>query len=306
VTRAVFLGTPDEAVPALSVLRNIADVNLVITRPDRPRGRSARPQPSAVKEAALAAGLPVAQPDGAAALTEALRSLPEQPEVGLVVAFGMLLRPEALQVPRRGHLNLHFSLLPRWRGASPVTAALLGGDKETGVSLMQMDEGLDRGPVLASTRMPIPESADRGSLSAELADRAAALLSQSWEPFLAGDLIPVAQDESNATYAPKLGDSDRRLRLDDPPEAFVRRVRAFGPRPGAYLFIDGARHKVLAARVAEGQSPPGSLEVAAGGALLCGTGGGVVELLRIQLEGRRPMNAADWLRGRRPRPGSAS
>jgi methionyl-tRNA formyltransferase len=227
-------------------------------------------------------------------------------EVGVVVAFGMILRPEALTVPARGHLNLHFSLLPRWRGAAPVAAALLAGDEETGVSLMQVDEGLDRGPVLASARVPIPPAADRGSLTRELASEAAVLLTASWKLFLAGTLQSVPQDENLATYAPKLSDEDRRLRFDEDPAAFVRRVRAFGPRPGAYLLIDEVRHKVLEARVAAGRLPAGTLSLGADGELVCGTGGGAVELVRIQPDGRLPMDAREWLRGRRSAPVTAT
>lgn len=301
MARVAFLGTPPAAVPTLRRLVDAGvDVAAVVTRPDRRRSRSAPPEPSAVKAAALDLGLPVLEPADRGELAAALP--PVGPlDVGIVVAFGMLLPAAVLAAPRRGLVNVHFSLLPRWRGAAPVARSLLAGDDGGGVSLMVLDEGLDTGPVLAvaATRYGPEETA--GDIEERLARTGAELLVDVLPGYLAGHVSAVPQDPAEATSAPRLEAADGRLDPGDDPAAFVRRVRATTPRPGAYLVVGGERLKVLTARVGEGVAAPGEL-VPTGDRLLCGVAGGVVELAVVQAPSRRAVTGAEWARGRRGAP----
>ncbi|HKY49253.1 MAG TPA: methionyl-tRNA formyltransferase, partial [Acidimicrobiia bacterium] len=194
--RAVFLGTPAAAVPTLISLSKVATVVAVVTRPDQPRGRSTRPVPSPVKEAAIGLGLATLQPANGSELTDALKGL-GQIDIGVVTAYGTLIRPAALSIPTRGFLNVHFSLLPRWRGANPVVAALLAGDGETGVSIMLLDEGLDTGPLIAGSTVVIGRDETAGELTTRLADLGAEMLVE----FLPGWLSRVI----SATPQPVIG-----------------------------------------------------------------------------------------------------
>lgn len=294
--RVVFLGTPAAAVHTLAALHRSRDVEVaaVVTRPDRPRGRSRRPMPSAVKQAAVELGLEVVQPDNAGQLQERLAELSF--DAGVVVAFGMILRPQVLALAEHGFLNVHFSLLPRWRGAAPVERAILAGDTETGVSVMVMDEGLDTGPVLARRATPIEPGDVGGSLRERLALMGADLLMETLPGWIDGSAVAQPQDDSRATYARKIEADDRRLSSDDTPYEFANRVRALSPSPGAQLMIAGELHKVLAvAPVAEGPAE-GTWEEANGKPVLGLREGGVV-VEGIQPPGKRPMSGAEWLRG---------
>lgn len=299
--RAVFYGTPSEAVPALQGLAGVAEVLLVTTRLDKPRGRSGKPQAPPVKEAALALGLPVSQPVRAAHDLERLRAL--APDVAVVVAYGQILPADLLAVPRHGFVNVHFSLLPRWRGASPVVRAILAGDELTGVTLMQLDAGMDTGPVLAvmPTRVRPEESA--GELTTRLAAMGAGMLVEHLPAYLAGALAPRPQLEEGATAAARVRVEEAFV---DPTrhhaQAVLRAVRAFDPKPGAWTELDGGRVKLWRARAAAGQSPGPGVAEAAGDAVLLGAADGPVELVEVQPEGRNRMAAADWMRGRRQQP----
>jgi len=299
--RAVFYGTPAEAVPALEALGGIAEVLLVTTRADKPRGRSGKLQAPPVKEAALALGLEVSQPARASHDLDRLRSL--APDVAVVVAYGQILPPDLLAVPAHGFVNVHFSLLPRWRGASPVVRAILAGDELTGVTLMQLDAGMDTGPVLAvaPTRVGPEESA--GELTGRLAVMGATLLVEQLPAYLSGPLAPRPQPEEGATAA-------ARVRVE---EAFVdptrhraqavrRAVRAFDPKPGAWTALDGVRLKLWRAGPASGSGPEPGVAAMVEGAVLLGTPDGPVELVEVQPEGRHRMGAGDWMRGRRLEP----
>ena len=211
--RAVFYGTPVEAVPSLQALVNLAEVPLVVTRPDRPRGRSGTPQPPPVKEAARALGLEVSQPERAGRDVERMRTL--APDVAVVVAYGQILPPDLLAVPRHGFVNVHFSLLPRWRGASPVVRAILAGDGVTGVTLMQLDAGMDTGPVLAVTPTRVGDDETAGELTGRLAVVGAALLAEHLPAWVVGEITPRPQPEAGATAA-------ARVRVE---EAFVDPTR---------------------------------------------------------------------------------
>ena len=299
--RAVFYGTPAEAVPSLEALAGTAEVLLVTTRPDRPRGRSGRPQAPPVKEAALRLGLPVAQPERAVHDLERLRSL--APEVAVVVAYGQLLPPSLLAVPGAGFLNVHFSLLPRWRGASPVVRTVLAGDAVTGVTLMVLDEGMDTGPVVAVEPTPVGSGETTGELTGRLAVLGAEMLVRYLPAYLAGDITPRAQPAGGATTAARVRVEEAFV---DPArhraEAVLRAVRAFDPRPGAWTELDGVRVKLWRARPAVGPGPEPGVAAVAGEVVLLGAADAPVELQEVQPAGRDRMEAAAWMRGRRGRP----
>ncbi len=288
------MGTPRAAVPSLEALARLTDLRLVITRPDRPRGRSGAPVASAVKARAVELGVPVSQPAGPQELDEVLT--PMELDAAVVTAYGMLLPAGVLARPRCGAVNLHFSLLPRWRGAAPVQRAILAGDRTTGVTLMQMEEGLDTGGILAAWETSVGRGETAGELTDRLAAAAAELLERNLESALAGDLAPMPQEESLAAWAPRVTAGEARLDFTRPAAEVVRAVRAFCPRPGARTVWRGAGFKIHRARVVPGDLPPGRLLADAEGARV-GAGGGCVELLEVQPAGARPMGALDWLRG---------
>lgn len=297
--RAAFLGTPAAAIPALSALTEVADVELVLTRPDAARGRSSRLSPPPVKRAAVEWGLEVAQPadDGALIAALAGRDL----DVAVVVAYGRILSSAALDTTRVGFVNLHFSLLPRWRGAAPVERAILAGDQVTGVSLMVLDEGLDTGPVIAVVETAMDDSDTGGVLTARLAHLGAGLLSAVLPDYMAGKRGPAPQIAAAATHAGRLSTGEARLDSAADVTTTLRKVRAFNPRPGAWLGLDGERLKVWAASAAGADVPRGSI-VAVDGTPVLGVADGAVALDRVQAAGKKAAGGADWLRGRRDGP----
>jgi methionyl-tRNA formyltransferase len=299
--RAVFYGTPTEAVPALRALAGVAQIALVVTRPDRPRGRSLRLGPSAVKEAALACGWPVSQPSRAADDIDLLREL--APDVAVVVAYGQLIPPELLAVPRAGFVNVHFSILPRWRGAAPVVRAVLAGDSTTGVTLMAIDEGLDTGPIVASAETTIETEETGGELTSRLAAMGAALLAERLDSFVAGDAPAVPQSSAGVSAASRVKVAEAFV---DPvtltAEGVTRAVRAFNPRPGAWSEFEGGRMKLWRARAWAGPVPAPGVVEALGEAVVLGVRGGGVELVELQPAGRSRMEALAWMRGRRLMP----
>ena len=301
MTRVVMMGSPEAARPTLHALNREMEVGLVVSQPDRPRGRSKRPVPPPIKVAAEAAGLDVAQPTSSKELAAAVQQAGPF-DLGVVVAYGRILRPDVLDLPRGGFLNAHFSLLPRWRGAAPVARALLEGDPMTGVTIIKLDQGLDTGPVLTAQAVDILPEENAGSLTTRLAELSASLLLRVIGPYLAGELEPVPQVEEGVTYADKIGPEDRLLDPAADGESFVNRVRALSPAPGATLEIDGERHKVLAARLTEHAPPAGTWEER-GGVPVVAVGSHGVELVQLQPPGRRPQSGADWLRGLRRRGG---
>jgi methionyl-tRNA formyltransferase len=299
--RAVFFGTPAHAVPALAALCGVSEVVGVVTQPDRPRGRSKRLVAPPVKEAAAAWGLPLIQPERAAETEDGLRSL--APDVALVAAFGQLIPRALLEIPEAGFVNVHFSLLPRWRGASPVTRAILAGDEITGVTLMQMDVTLDTGPVFTTSRVSVGPEETTGILTARLSALAAAMVTEHLGPIVAGDLPPEPQDESGATAARPVRVAEAFIDpIRHPAEAVVRAVRAFDPWPGAWSTVGGHRFKVWRARVHPESGPEPGAAAVEGGVVLLGTPDGAVELQEVQPEGRSRMTAVEWMRGRRGEP----
>lgn len=303
--RVVFAGTPGFAVPSLERLGRM-DVTLaaVYTQPDRPAGRGRRPRPSPVKQAALDAGLAVHQP---ATLRdpEARRILAElQPDLLVVAAYGLLLPAPVLALPTRGCLNVHASLLPRWRGAAPIQRALLAGDTETGVSLMLMTRGLDEGPVLAERSCPILAEDTGGSLHDRLAVLGADLLEDALPQWWAGRLEPVPQDDALACYAAKLDKGEAQLDWRRPARELERQVRAFDPWPGAETLCQGERLRVWRAALgAAAQAPPGTVQAAGAEGLEVATGDGSLRLLELQLPGRRRQHVREFLNGHPLQPG---
>ena len=297
--RIVFFGTPDFADASLrALLRAGHEVAGVVTQPDRPQGRSRSALVSPpVKTTAADANLPVLQPERPVGdlFLAAFRRL--EPDLGVVVAYGHILRPEVLAIPRRGLVNVHASLLPRLRGAAPVQWAIANGESETGVSIVQMEAGLDSGPVYLRVQTPIAPDDTGGSLTRRLADLGAQALLESLNDLVRGTAEPEPQDDALATHAPKVSRETARVdwNLDAP--SIARRIRAFDPAPGAWTTLDDADVKLFGARAVSGSGDPGTvLDVAE--RLTIGATGGAVEIAEVQPAGRRRMAVAEWARGR--------
>lgn len=308
--RSVFFGTPDIAVPALRALTEVSEVVGVVCQPDRPSGRGMKLRPPAVKSAALDLGLDVFQPvrvrDGE--LESWLRE--RDTEVAVVLAYGRILPRGVLEAPRRGCLNLHASLLPKYRGAAPIQRALMDGERSTGISLMQMDEGLDTGPVLARRDLPIQADETAGELAERLADLAAHVTREEVPRAIRGELAAEPQEHERATHAPPLTRADELLVFDASARSLADRIRGLSPRPGAHALLSRAdagaptKLRVLRARpVFESfTTTPGEVLIRSP-RILVGTGEGLLEILEAQLEGRRPLPARDLINGRALRDG---
>jgi len=266
---------------------------LVLTQPDRPAGRGQEPQAPPVKRLALEHGLTVEQPDSLAAIKDELERL--KPEVMVVVAYAHKIPYWLLTLPPMGVLNVHASLLPKYRGASPVAAALLNGDQETGVSIMKLAEGWDTGPVFRQRSLPITPDDNAGTLTDKLAQLGAELLIEVLDLRVKGMITAKRQDESKASYAPRLKKEDGRLDWAQAAESLAREVRAYTPWPGSFTHWDGKLLKVLQARPEPTSTTgqPGLVQPN----LHVQTGSGVLALERVQLEGRKPMDAKEFLRG---------
>lgn len=296
--KAVFLGTPDVAVPSLDALGRIADVAAVITQPDRPRGRSKKPRPPAVKEHALARGIPVHQPGSSAEIADILGDIGHL-DVAVIVAFGMLIRPDALAVPARGFVNVHFSILPRWRGAAPVQRAIQAGDATTGVTLMALDEGLDTGPIYSTRVTTLSPNETAGEVFHRLSHTGARHLEQLLGSIVSRRVVATRQNEDRATHAAKVSPDERRIELDAPSGAIRRLVHALSPAPGAYAMLEQERFKLVRVReTSRPSSTPGELAMHEG-RLLMGTATTQLELLEVQPSGKRVMSGRDWALGRR-------
>jgi len=309
----IFIGTPTFAVPSLHALADSGhSIAAVVTQPDRPAGRRRTLTPPPVKLAAQELGLPVLQPPTLrdSDTLAGLRAL--SPEVFVVVAYGQILRRDVLNIPPRGVLNVHPSLLPRWRGASPIPAAILAGDERTGVTVMLMDAGMDSGPLLAQKEAPVQESDTAGSLGERLAEVGAGLLAETLPRWLAGEIEPRPQDDSRATTCPLIRKEDGALDWSLPSTDTWRRVRAYNPWPGAYTMLDGELLHIWQARPLDANSSarPGTVlelgepwmndlpvEAINQAAFAVQTGRGVLVPLEVQRAGRRALSAAEFLRG---------
>ena len=297
MTKIVFMGTPAFAVPTLQALAARYPVVGVVTQPARPAGRGQRLAESPIRQLARQIGLPVIQP-ARLREPEAMAQLAAwSPDLIVVAAFGQILKPAVLDLPVHGCVNVHASLLPRHRGAAPIPAALLAGDDETGVTIMQMDAGLDTGPMLARRAEPIRLDDTAQTLAERLAQLGAELLIETLPDYLAGRLTPQPQDEAGATYAPQLKKEDGHLDFARPAAELERRVRAFTPWPGAFALWQGQPLKILRAAVVDTASgQPGQvMSGEQGPVVVCGSGG--LMLLEVHPPGKRPMLAADFARG---------
>ncbi len=295
--KIVFCGTGDIGLPSLKALADSLrhEVVGVITQPDRPAGRDMRPRPPAVKVEALARGIPIFQPERIRKDFSALAAW--SPDLMVVAAYGQILPRAVLDLPRLGCLNLHASLLPRHRGASPIQASILAGDSETGMTTMIMDEGLDTGDILLAHRIPISPDETAGELHDRLADIAPAVLLESLELLETGTAVRIPQDPALATYAPKLGRQDGRLAWQEPAEALARRVRAMNPWPGASARLAGSIMKIHLAGESSESGAPGTVLSAGPGGIVVAAGEGSLVLREVQLGGKMRLPAGEFLRG---------
>lgn len=295
----VFMGSPDFAVPSLEALARAHRVVGVVTQPDRPAGRGSRLRPPPVKVAAQALGLPVYQPKSLRN-PDALAQLKAwEPEVIVVAAFGQILPPAVLELPPYGCVNLHASLLPRWRGPAPIAAAILAGDEVTGITVMRMDEGVDTGPILAQREEPIRPDDTTGSLTERLARLAAELIVETLPAYLVGRLSPQPQPTEGVTHCRMLRKEDGRLDWHRSAVELERQVRAMDPWPGAFTTWRGQRLKVLRAAPLpkwRGDLRPGTVFPFEGGAAVA-TGEGALQLLEVQRAGKKPLPIEAFLRG---------
>lgn len=297
-TRIAFAGTPEFAVPALEALRlNGLDIAQVLTQPDRPAGRGRKLAPSAIKRLSASAGLRVQQP---ATLSDdrVLESWGPRPDLLVVVAYGLLLPKWLLAWPLHGAVNIHASLLPRWRGAAPIQRAILEGDRRTGVSIMKIEPRLDSGPVYAQRSVEIGADETAGMLHDRLAQLGAELLIETLPGILDGDLRPTAQDDHAATYAAKISKAEAALDWDQAAETLARRVRAFHPWPICVATLSDGRtlrvHEAEAVRV-DAEAAPGSILVAGKEGIVVAAGAGALRLLRVQPPAAKAMPASAYL-----------
>jgi methionyl-tRNA formyltransferase len=300
--RIIFAGSPEFAVPALERLAGSRhQVIAVLTQPDRPAGRGLRARPSPVKACALAHGIEVLQPVSLkrdATAREAIRE--RRPDLMIVVAYGLLLPADVLAIPRCGCVNIHASLLPRWRGAAPIQAAILAGDAQTGITIMQMDEGLDTGPMLATRAVAIAAGESAGELHDRLAVVGAELLLDVLDAVLAGTARPLAQSPAGVSYAGKITKADARIRWSEPAVAIDRVIRAYNPWPVAETTLDGAQLRCwvgVALPAESATAPPGTIVRTGPANFDVQTGAGLLRLTSVQLAGRQRIDAGQFANG---------
>jgi len=296
--RVVFAGTPEFALPALDALADSPhELVLAVTQADKPAGRGRKLTASPVKKRAAARGISVYQPTSLKG-SDALQKIETlKPDLMVVVAFGMILPRAALRVPRLGCINIHASLLPRWRGAAPISRAIIAGDRVTGITIMQMDEGLDTGDILLQKKLPIEARETAGALHDRLAALGAEALMQTLPGLAAGTLHPVTQNDKQATYAPKIDKSEALLNWRMPALALERQVRAFNPWPVAETSYEGARLRVWEAEALQHShtAVPGTVIKSGAVGIDVAAGGGILRLTRVQLPGRKAIEASEFV-----------
>lgn len=296
--RTVFMGSPEFALPTLRMLFREVRLVGVVTQPDRPAGRGKVLTPPPVKRLAEEMGVPCIQPSRLRQ-PEAMEQLRDwQPELIVVAAFGQILRREVLELPRYGCINVHGSLLPRWRGAAPVQAAILEGDAETGITIMRMDAGVDTGPILSKRSIPILDDDTAGTLSLRLAELGAELLADTLPGYLAGVLQPQPQNEALATYAPMLKKEAGLLSFESSALRLARLVRAYNPWPGAFTLYRDQVLKIHRAHAVDGETQPGR-RLVHDGLPAIGCAGGLLVLDEVQPAGKKAMPGKVFLQGAR-------
>lgn len=298
MAKIVFMGTPEFARPSLTALMNSQDLVGVVTQPDRPAGRNKRLRESPVKAVASAAGIPIIQPlrIREAGAIETLRAW--DADVHVVAAYGQILPQSVLDIPGTGTVNVHASLLPRWRGAAPIQAAIRAGDCESGVTIMLVDAGLDTGPVLAKRALPLAADETGQSLHDKLSSLGADLLVETLPRYLNGEIEPQAQDDSLASYAPQLKKEEGEIDWTSSAVVIERLVRAFTPWPGTYSYWRGAQLRILAGHAGDGDAEAGrALEM--DGRLAIGSGAGLYYPTILQLAGKSRLQVSDFVNGYR-------
>ena len=291
--RIIFMGTPEFAVPTLKALHHAAhEIVAVYTQPPRPAGRGKKLQLSPVQKEAEVLGIEVRSPNSLKSAGEQARFAALEADVAVVAAYGLILPQAVLDAPEHGCLNVHASILPRWRGAAPIHRAVMAGDPTTGVTIMQMEAGLDTGPMLATIRTPI-EAKTTGELTRELAEKGAQLMVGTLREL--ANHRPLTQDEERAVYAPKIDKAEARIDWTKPAEELERLVRGLAPSPGAWFELEDERVKVLRAEVVEQEGEPGEV---LDDALTVGCGENALRPTRLQRAGKPAMDAGEFLRGR--------
>ncbi|WP_214629201.1 methionyl-tRNA formyltransferase [Paenibacillus agaridevorans] len=310
--RIVFMGTPDFAVPSLRLLVDGGyDIAAVVTQPDRPKGRKKTLTPPPVKEAALELGLPVLQPERMRSpeAVEVIREL--APELIVTAAYGQILPKGVLDIPRLGCINVHGSLLPKYRGGAPIQRSIINGESSTGVTIMYMAEGLDTGDMISVVELPITDEDTSGTMFEKLSLAGAELLGETLPSIIDGTAKAVPQNDAEATYAPNLTREDERMNWSRSARELFNQVRGLSPMAGAFTFLGGEVFKVRACEVASGKhagsgvsAQPGTVVEAGPNGIVVATGEGKLLLTEIQPAGKRAMNAAEWLKGARLEPGT--
>jgi methionyl-tRNA formyltransferase len=296
--RIVFMGSPDFACPGLRGLAAAYEIAGVVTQPDRAAGRGRALKPPSVKTLAVELGLPVIQPEKLRQPVAMDQLRAWAPDLIVVAAFGQILKPEVLDLPPHGCLNVHASLLPRWRGAAPIHAAILAGDAETGVTIMKMDPGLDTGPILSQRALRLAPDDTTGSVSEKLSRLGADLLLETIPGFIAGAIQPWPQPAGGVTLAPTLKKEQGRLDFEQSAGELERRVRAFHPWPGAFMDLDGAPLKIHRAHVEAGNARAGERLIDRNRPAV-GARGGLLVLDEVQPAGKKPMDGKAFLAGAR-------
>ncbi len=296
MTSIVFMGTPEFSVPILQRLIDTYTVIGVVTQPDRPAGRKQQVQTSPIKQLALQHNIPVLQPEKLRR-AEAITELKQwQPDLYVVAAFGQILPQSVLDIPAHGSINVHASLLPRWRGAAPIQAVIRAGDAETGVTIMKMDAGLDTGPMLKMRAIPIEADETGESLHDKLSVLGADLLMETLPGYLNGTILPQPQPEEGITIAPQVKKEEGNIDWKQDAVVIERLIRAFTPWPGTFTFFKGQQLKVINGNAVEGSAAPGKVVKVQDG-IAIGTGQGLLKLGTIQLAGRKAMPVEEFIKG---------
>ncbi|WP_394826628.1 methionyl-tRNA formyltransferase [Pendulispora albinea] len=305
MTRAIFFGTPGFSVPCLEALTSVATVVGVVCQPDRPVGRGLTLTPPPVKARALELGIPVVQPTKLKTGAFGAWVRAQAVDVALVVAYGRILPSDVLAGPRLGCLNVHASILPKFRGAAPISRAIMAGETETGITLMQLDEGMDTGNMITSFPTTIGENETAGELADRLAQMGADAIRSCFARYIRGDFLPQKQDDSRATLAPPLRKEEGKIDFTLPAKRVHDHVRGVNPWPGAFTKLrdgeGGKTVKIHATRVSPASregAPPGTVILADKTHVVVACGEGAVELVTVQLEGRKAVRATDWFLGR--------